>query len=111
VTSLTTRLQSALLSGLFLLGTLGVPLTDAALFHRADRDPCAGITHVERQGGSHHADRCSIARPAVAQREALGSAKAIRVPPSVPTRAITPGAVVPTDLRFTTLEHSRAPPA
>lgn len=63
MTPLAVRLRASLLFGLFALGTLGVPLTDAALFHLAGQDACAGITHIEAHGGLHHADRCTLGLP------------------------------------------------
>ena len=111
MTRLAVRLRAALLFCLFLLGTLGVPLADAAMFHLAGQDPCAGITHVEAHGGLHHADRCTLAQPAAAQRAALGSAKAIRVALPQAERAGLPDAVTPTDIASASLQHSRAPPA
>jgi hypothetical protein len=111
VNRLTVRLRSALLFGLFLAGSLGVPVADAATFHMAGRDPCAGVTHLEAQGTSHHADRCALAQPTAAQREALGSAKAVRMAPPVVAHVVTPSSAVPHSAALVTLQHSRAPPA
>ena len=88
-----------------------MPLADAATFHLAGRDPCAGVTHFEAQGSSHHADRCALAQPTADQRDALGSAKAVRIPPPVVARAVTPSSATPHSAAFITLQHSRAPPA
>jgi len=111
VTPLALRLRAALLFGLFLIGTLGVPLADAAMFHLAGQDPCAGITHIEAHGGLHHADRCTLAQPAAAQRDALGSAEAIRVAPPQAEHAGVPDAATLADNESASLQHSRAPPA
>lgn len=111
MTRLAVRLRAALFFGLFLTGTLGVPLTDAAMFHLAGQDPCAGITHIEAHGGFHHADRCTLAQPAAEQRAALGSAKAIRVAPPEAERAGVPAVVAPTDIELASFQYSRAPPA
>lgn len=111
VTRLGTRLRSGFLFGLFLAGSLGVPLADAAVFHLADKDPCAGITHVEPQGGSHHADRCTLAQPTAAQRAAIDSTKAVRVAPPLAIRIVVPSATALLSTAFVTLQHSRAPPA
>jgi hypothetical protein len=111
VNRLAVRLRAGLLFGLFLTGTLGVPLTDAALFHLAGQDPCAGVTHIEAHGGLHHADRCSLAQPAAAQREALGSSKAIKVSPHLLLRTDALSTRAPHSAEWVTLQHSRAPPA
>lgn len=111
VSSLTARLRSALLCGLFLLGTLGVPLADGAMFHVAGQDPCAGVTHVEAQGGSHHADRCTLAQPAAAQRQGIGSAHTVGIPLPLASRIIARSAASPQSTAFINLQHSRAPPA
>lgn len=105
------RLRAALILGVFLTGTFGVPIADAAMFHLAGRDPCAGVTHIEAHGGQHHADHCTLAQPVAAQRESIGSAQAVRVAPPMAARAITPDAAVPTDTELVALQHSRAPPA
>jgi hypothetical protein len=111
VTPLAVRLRAVVLTGLFLAGALGMPLADSALFHRAGHDPYAGVTHVEPHGGAHHADRCTLAQAAAAQRESLGSAKAIRVAPSVAVRTAVPARCAPNGTELTELQHSRAPPA
>jgi hypothetical protein len=111
VTRLAVRLRASLLSGLFLAGALGMPLADAALFHRAGHDPFAGVTHVEAQGGSHHADRCTLAQPCAIQREALGSAGAIRTVPPLVVAVVSPAAASPAGAEPRALQHSRAPPA
>ncbi|HMU60470.1 MAG TPA: hypothetical protein PKA66_01700 [Gemmatimonadales bacterium] len=111
MTRLPIRLRSALLVGLFLAGSLGLPVADAATFHLAGHDPCAGLTHLEPQGSSHHADRCTLAQPAAAQHEDLGSARTadIALPPA--TRIMAPSSARPRSAAPLTLQHSRAPPA
>ena len=104
-------LRAAFLSGLFLLGALGVSLADAALFHEAGHDPYFGVTHVEAQGGSHHADRCTIAQPCAVPRESLGSAGVIRTVPPLVVYTVTPSAPAPAGADLAALQHSRAPPA
>lgn len=111
MTSPATRLRAALLCALFLAGTGGVPVADAAFFHVAGQDPCAGITHVEAQGSAHHADRCTLAQPTAAQRHDLGSADTSTLTPPPANRAIEPSAASPRSAMFLTLQHSRAPPA
>jgi len=111
VTLLAIRLRAFLLLALFLSGTVGLPVADAVTFHLAGRDPCAGLTHLEAQGSSHHADRCALAQPTADQREALGSAKAVRVPPPVVARVVTPSSAIRPSAALVTLQHSRAPPA
>ena len=111
MTRLAVRLRAGLLFGLFVLWTLGVPLTDAAMFHLAGRDPCAGVTHIEAHGGLHHADRCTLAQPAAEQRDALGSAEAIRVAPPQAERSGVLAVVAPTAIEPASSQHSRAPPA
>jgi len=111
VDRLTVRLRSALLAGLLLAGTLGIPVADAATFHMAGQDPCAGITHVESQGSSHHADRCTLSQPTVAQRQDLGSTHAVAIALPTANRVIAPSAASPRSKAFVTLQHSRAPPA
>ncbi len=108
---LTVRLRASLLSGLFLLGALGVPLADGAMFHVAGQDPCAGVTHVEAHGGQHHADRCTLAQPVVAQREALGSIEIVRTAPPESLRALIAAPMAPADATPRSHQHSRAPPA
>lgn len=88
-----------------------MPLADATLFHLAGHDPYAGVTHVEALGGTHHADRCTLGQPTAAQREALGSARAIRVLLPVAVRTLGPAATTPHDAVSASLHHSRAPPA
>ena len=105
------RLRAAFLSGLFLLGAVGVPLADAALFHVAGHDPYAGVTHLEAQGGSHHADRCTLAQSCAVQREALGSAGVIRTVPLLVAYAVAPSVTAPAGAEPAALQHSRAPPA
>jgi hypothetical protein len=100
-----------LLSGLFVLGALGVPLADGALFHVAGHDVYAGVTHVEAHGGAHHADRCTLAQPTAVQREALGSVGAIRTVPPLVVYAMSPAATAPGGAEPTALHQSRAPPA
>jgi hypothetical protein len=111
VTRLATRLRASLLAGLFLLGALGVPVADGALFHVAGHDPYAGVTHVEARGGSHHADRCTLAQPCAVQRESLGSAGVIRTVPPLVVHTVLPSAPAPAGAEPATLQHSRAPPA
>jgi len=111
VTTLLRRLRACSLLGLLLAGTIGLPVADAALFHLAGQDPCAGTTHIEAHGNQHHADRCVLARPVVAQRESLGSAEAVRIAPPMAVPAIAEDARLPADAAFFTLQHSRAPPA
>jgi hypothetical protein len=111
VTSPAVRLRAAFLSGLFLLGAVGVSLADAALFHEAGHDPYAGVTHVEARGGSHHADRCTLAQPCAVQRESLGSAGVIRTVPPLVVYTVAPSAPAPVGAEPATLQHSRAPPA
>lgn len=108
---LAVRLRSALLVGLFLAGSLGLPVADAATFHLAGHDPCAGLTHLEAQGISHHADRCTLAQPTAAQREDLGSAHTADVVQPPTTRALVPSPARPRSAALLTLQHSRAPPA
>ena len=86
-------------------------LADAALFHEAGHDPYAGVTHVEAHGGSHHADRCTLAQPCAVQRESLGSAGAIRTVPLLVEYVVAPSAPAPAGAERATLQHSRAPPA
>jgi hypothetical protein len=111
VTSRAVRLRSSLLSALFLLGALGFPLADGALFHVAGHDPFANVTHVEATGGTHHADRCTLAQPVAPQQESLGSAEPLRVPPPLALRIEAPAAAAPCDADTNRLQHSRAPPA
>jgi len=111
VNLLAVQLRSALLLGLFLAGTFGIPVADAATFHMAGQDPCAGITHVESQGSSHHADRCTLSQPTVAQRQDLGSTHAITISLPTANRVIAPSAASPRSEAFVTLQQSRAPPA
>jgi hypothetical protein len=111
VTRLPVRLRSALLVGLFLVGSLGLPVADAATFHLAGHDPCAGLTHLEAQGSSHHADRCTLAQPTAAQREDLGSARTADIGQPAPTRIMLPSAARFRSAALLTLQHSRAPPA
>ena len=111
VTPLAVRLRSALLVGLFLAGSVGLPVADAATFHLAGHDPCAGLTHFEAQGSSHHADRCTLAQPVAAQREDLGSAHTADIAQPAATRAMVPSAARPRSAALLTLQHSRAPPA
>jgi hypothetical protein len=105
------RLRPTLLAVLCFSGTLGLPLTDAAMFHLAGQDPCAGVTHLEAHGGAHHADRCTLAQPCAVQRESLGSAGAIRTVPPLVVYAMSPAATAPAGAEPTALQHSRAPPA
>ena len=111
MTSRAVRLRSSVLSALFLLGALGFPLADGALFHRAGHDAYAGVTHVEAHGGAHHADRCTLAQPCAVQRESLGSAGAIRTVPPLVVYATSPAATAPAGAEPTALQDSRAPPA
>jgi hypothetical protein len=111
VTSRAVRLRSSLLSALFLLGALGFPLADGALFHMAGHDPFADVTHVEATGGAHHADRCALAQPVAPQQESLGSDQSLRVPPPLVLRIEAPAAAAPHDAAACRLQHSRAPPA
>jgi len=111
VTHPTIRLRAALLALLFVIGALGMPVADAALFHRAGHDPFAGITHMEPLGVVHHADRCVLSAPAVAQREDLGSARAIRVAPPLHIRLTPTIVAAPAATDLIALERSRAPPA
>lgn len=105
------RLRSALLALVFVIGALGMPVADAALFHRAGHDPYAGVTHMEPLGGVHHADRCVLSAPAVAQREGLGSARAIRVAPPLHVRLAPTIVAAPARTDLVALQRSRAPPA
>jgi len=111
VLTLSRRLRAALALGVFLSGTLGLPLADGAMFHLAGRDPCAGVTHVEAHGGLHHADRCTLAQPVAAQRESVGSAQVVRNVPPMTDRAPAREAAAPPATVLVTLQHSRAPPA
>jgi hypothetical protein len=111
VTRRAVRLRSSLLSALFLLGALGLPLADGALFHMAGHDPFADVVHVEATGGAHHADRCTLAQPVAPQQESLGSAQPLRVPPLLALQIEAPAAVPPCDADAGRLQHSRAPPA
>jgi len=81
------------------------------MFHVAGQDPCAGITHVEAHGNSHHADRCTLALPVLAQREALGSASVVRAAPPTEERHLASIAPPPTIADLGSSQHSRAPPA
>jgi len=105
------RLRAFLGTGLFLVGVLGLPLTDAALFHRAGHDPYAGTTHFEGQGGDHHADRCALDKPVLPQRESLGSNGIVREAAPVAVRIALPASLAPVSIQVVTLHHSRAPPA
>jgi len=105
------RLRAALLGALFVIGALGMPVADGLLFHRAGCDPYAGVTHLEPLGGVHHADRCALSAPAIAQREGLGSARAIRVAPPLVVRTAPAIAEAPAPAELIALRHSRAPPA
>lgn len=111
MTTLLRRFGALSLLGLFLAGTIGLPVADAALFHLAGQDPCAGVTHVEAQGDQHHADRCTLAQPLAPQQESLGSRDAVRITPPAAAPAVVPVAALPADLAPATLQHSRAPPA
>lgn len=111
MTRLAVRFRAAFLAGLFLLGAVGVSLADAALFHEAGHDPYAGVTHVEAQGGSHHADRCTLAQHCAVQRESLGSAGVIRTVPPLVVYVVLPSSPAPAGAEPVTLQHSRAPPA
>jgi hypothetical protein len=104
-------LRAAFCASLFLAGALGVPLADAGTFHLAGSDPCAGLTHLEPQGSSHHADRCTLAQPAAAQHQDLGSFHTADIPLPTATRAMVPSTACPRSAAFLTLQHSRAPPA
>jgi len=105
------RLRAILGTALFLVGAFGLPLADAAFFHRAGHDPYAGTTHFEGQGGDHHADRCALDKPLLPQRESLGSTGIVRVVPPVAVRIALPASSVAEPLQTVTLQHSRAPPA
>ena len=100
-----------MLALLFLAGVLGMPVADGLLFHRAGGDPYAGVTHLEPLGSTHHADRCALQAPAMAQREGLGSARAIRVAPPLAIRIAPTIAAAPVAAELIALRHSRAPPA
>ncbi|HEX5005296.1 MAG TPA: hypothetical protein VFV65_08260 [Gemmatimonadales bacterium] len=105
------RSRSLLLLGLFLLGSLGVPLTDGALYHLAGKDPCAGLTHVEAQGSAHHADRCTLAQPSAPQQTAAGSGESVRISQPVATAVGgAPTSAFPAS-PLHSIRHSRAPPA
>ncbi|MEZ4413305.1 MAG: hypothetical protein R2910_10005 [Gemmatimonadales bacterium] len=104
-------LRAAFCASLFLAGALGVPLADAATFHLVGHDPCAGLTHLEAQGSSHHADRCTLAQPTAAQRESLGSARTADIVLPSATRSMVPSAARPQSAAALALQHSRAPPA
>jgi len=88
-----------------------MPMADGALFHRAGHDPYAGVTHLEPLGGLHHADRCTLNAAAVAQREGLGSARALRVAPLLVVRSTPSITEAPAPAELIALRHSRAPPA
>ena len=62
----TRRFRGLVLLALFLAGSAGVPLADAAVFHRGGGDDLARVVHVEAAGASHHADDCllGVATPA-----------------------------------------------
>lgn len=106
-----TRFPALILFGLFLAGAFGLPLTDAALFHRAGHDPYAGTVHVEDRGGVHHADHCALGQSVLPQREALGCAGIARVAPPVASPVVLPAPLAPDASEPVTLQHSRAPPA
>jgi hypothetical protein len=110
VTAPAVRLRAAFLSGLFLLGAVGVSLADAALFHEAGHDPYAGVTHLESRGGSHHADRCALAVPHAPSQSAPQIDRAvIALGEPVAGRALCPTDAAP--LTGPTSPHrSRAPP-
>ena len=111
MTNRAVRLRSSLLFACFLLGALGFPLADGALFHMAGHDPFADVIHVEATGGSHHADRCTLAQPVAPQQESLGSAQPLRVPPPLARRLEAPATAAPCNADASRLQHSRAPPA
>ena len=110
MTPLAVRLRAAFLSGLFLLGAVGIALADAALFHEAGHDPYAGVTHVEPLGATHHGDRCTLGVPQAPSHTAPqvdGSVIATRGPES-PVRPRP--ATTPRSTDFSALPRSRAPP-
>jgi hypothetical protein len=86
-------------------------MADGLCFHRAGADPYADVTHLEPLGDAHHADRCALSAPAVAQREDLGSARAIRVAPPLHVRVTPTIVAAPAATDLIALERSRAPPA
>ena len=112
VTPPAVRLRAALLAALFVIGALGMPVADGAAVPRAGCDPTPASRTSKPLGGIHHADRCALPAPAIAQREGAGQrprhprrAAARRPHHTDPRR----GAVPPTGL--IALQHSRAPPA
>lgn len=105
------RCRSLLLLGVFLLGSLGVPLADGVVYHLAGKDPCAGLTHVEAQGSTHHADRCTLAQPTAPQQTAAGSSESTRVSLPAPTRMAASTTWTAPRSTVHRLQHSRAPPA
>jgi hypothetical protein len=105
------RFRAALLGALFIIGALGTPVADGLLFHRAGSDPYAWVTHLEPLGSTHHAERCALQAPAMAQREGLGSSRAIRVAPPLVVRSTPAIAAAPAAAELIALRHSRAPPA
>ncbi len=109
--SLTARLRSLLCAGLFLAGAFGLPLTDAALFHRAGHDPYAGVIHVEQHGGAHHGDRCTLAQPVPPQLTGLPSTDIIQAAPPVECRTALAPAPEPRSADSPTTQRTRAPPA
>jgi len=111
VTQPVVRLRAVLLAALFVIGALGMPVADGLLFHRAGADPYAGVTHLEPLGSTHHAERCALVAPAMAQREGLGSAPALRVPAPLAVRTAPLIAEAPAPAELIALRHSRAPPA
>jgi hypothetical protein len=110
VTSRAVRLRSSLLSALFLLGALGFPLADGALFHVAGHDVYAGVTHVEAHGGAHHADRCTLGlsqAPSLSTPQIDGSGLSDQLPEAPATSRSTD---TPRSTDCPALPRSRAPP-
>lgn len=105
------RFRALLCTGLFLVGALGFPLTDAALFHRAGHDPFAGVVHVEPQGNAHHGDRCALARPIAPTASGISSFDAIQAAPPVECRATLLPPVEPRSADTPSSHRTRAPPA
>ncbi len=111
MTRLAVRLRAAFLSGLFLLGAVGVSLADAALFHEAGHDPFAGIIHVEPHGGAHHADRCTLAQPVPPQAMGIPAFDVIQSVPPVERHAALAPAPALRSTDPSALQRTRAPPA
>lgn len=105
------RLRTAALTALFLAGAFGMPLADAALFHRAGHDPYSGVVHVEQHGDAHHGDRCTLAQPIPPQVTGLPSSDIIQSAPPVECRTALAPTPAPRSADTPSTQQSRAPPA